>query len=82
MRDVSAIDEYSALIDGPRAGNGVHQSAFSGAVAADDGDEVAVFHGQIHTVESMFFIHRSGVEGFVDLFHFKHGSPLLSLRLW
>ena len=75
---VGAVDDDGALVHGPGAGDGVHQGALAGAVAADDGDEVPVLHGEIHAVQGALFVHRAGVESLIDPFDLKHASHLLS----
>ena len=51
--------------------------ALTGAVAADDGDEIAVLQGQVHVIQRHTLIHGAAVEGLSDVTHSQHDGSLL-----
>ena len=80
VRDVSAVDDDLAGVDKERAGGGVEHRGLARAVAADDGDEVAVVQRQTQAVQRGFGVDGAGVKGLIKFLEFKHGRCLRSLR--
>ena len=68
----------AAGIHRPHAGHGVEQSGLAGAIAADDGDEVAVVQVQADAPQGGLFVDRAGVEGLPDILYVKHCGHLPS----
>ena len=48
------------------------RGGLAGAVAADDGNEIAVLKGQVQVVNGTLFIYRARVEGLVNPFELQH----------
>ena len=69
---VHAVNEDFPGVHLKHSGDGVEHGALARAVAADDGDEIALVHGQIQTVQRHLLVHRSGVEGLADIFQLQH----------
>ena len=80
VRDVGAVDDDLAGVDKERAGGGVEHRGLARAVAADDGDEVAVVQRQTQAVQRGLGVDGAGVEGLIKFLEFKHGHCLRSLR--
>ena len=80
VRDVGAVDDDLAGVDKERAGGGVEHRGLARAVAADDGDEVAVVQRQTQAVQRGFGVDGAGVKGLIKFLEFKHGHCLRSLR--
>ena len=70
--DVLAINGDGAAIHREGAGNGIEQGGFPRAVAADDGDKIAVIQGEGEPIQRYFLIDGAGVEGFVDILKLQH----------
>ena len=70
--DVRPAEHDRTAVHGPHAGHGVEQRGFSGAVSADDGDEIAVAQMQIEIDQRLFLVDGAGVEGFADVVDIKH----------
>ena len=70
--DILAIDGDGAAIHREGAGNGIEQGGFPRAVAADDGDKIAVIQGEGEPIQRYFLIDGAGVEGFVDILKLQH----------
>ena len=64
---VHAVEDDAAGVHRPDACDGVEHGGFSGAVAADDGHEIARLQMQGQTVERPLFIDGAGVEGLGDM---------------
>ena len=75
-----AVDDDLAGVDKERAGGGVEHRGLARAVAADDGDEVAVVQRQTQAVQRGLGVDGAGVEGLIKFLEFKHGRCLRSLR--
>ena len=75
---VHAADGNAAGVHRPHAGHGIEQGGLTGAVAADDGDKVAVVQMQGKAPQGGLFVDGAGVEGFPDVFDLKHLRHLLS----
>ena len=69
---IHAVNEDFTGVHLKHSGDGVEHGALARAVAADDGDEIALVHGQIQTVQRHLLVHRSGVEGLADIFQLQH----------
>jgi len=80
VRDVGAVDDDLAGVDKERAGGGVEHRGLARAVAADDGDEVAVVQRQTQAVQRGLGVDGARVEGLIKFLEFKHGRCLRSLR--
>ena len=80
VRDVGAVDDDLAGVDKERAGGGVEHRGLARAVAADDGDEVAVVQRQTQAVQRGLGVDGAGVKGLIKFLEFKHGRCLRSLR--
>ena len=65
--NIHAVDHDAALVNGPYPGDGVEHGGFSRAVAADDGNEIAVVQVQVQPIQGHLFIDGFGVEGFPDV---------------
>ena len=76
--NVDAVQLDAALVGLPGAADGVLHGALSGAVAADDGDEIPVPQRQAQVVQRHALVHGAAVEGLGDVIHFQHGRCLLS----
>ena len=73
---VRAADDDGAAVHREGAGHRVEHGGLAGAVAADDGAEVAVLQRQADAPEGLLLIDRTGVEGLPQLSEFKHPSHL------
>ena len=69
---IGAADGDGTGIHGEGASHGVEHGGLAGAVAADDGAEVAVVQGQADAPEGLLFVDGPGVKGLPDLFDLKH----------
>ena len=69
---VYPVNEDIAAIHGIHARDHIEHRGFAGAVAADDGYEIAVVKMKINALKRLFFVHRSGVEGFFYAKNVKH----------
>ena len=74
---VHAVDFDGAVVRLPHACDGVEQGRFACAVAADDGDEIAVLQLQIQPVQGGLGVDRACVEGLLQVGDLKHGAHLL-----
>ena len=73
--DVHAVDDNFAFIHRPHTGHGVQHGGLARAVAADDGDKIALVQLQVQAVQGRFLVHGACVEGLgniLDLKHFLH----------
>ena len=52
--------------------NGAGKSTMLNAVAADDGNEIALVQLQVQTVQGGLLVHRACIEGFGNIFDLKH----------
>ena len=72
MCHIHTIDQNFAGIHTEHTGNGIEHGGLTGTIAADDGDKIAFLQVEIQSLQSNLFIDRSGIEGLVDIFNFKH----------
>ena len=75
--EIDPVQKDLPRIRQPCAADGVLHGALSGAVAADDGDEVPVVEGEGQIVEGDLLIHGTGIEDLGHMAHFKHDGSLL-----
>ena len=66
--DILTVQQDGAAVHGERACHSVEHGGFSRAVAADDGDEIAVMEGQRQVVQRCFGVDCAGEEGFGNMF--------------
>ena len=64
---VHTVEDDAPVVHRPDARNGVEHGGFAGAVAADDGHEIARIQVQGQSVERPLFIDGAGVEGLGDM---------------
>jgi len=64
---VHTVEDDAPVIHRPDARDGVEHGGFAGAVAADDGHEIARLQVQGQAVERPLFVDRAGVEGLGDM---------------
>ena len=64
---VHTVEDDAAGVHRPDARDGVEHGGFAGAVAADDGHEIARLQMQGQSVERPFLIDGAGVEGLGDM---------------
>ena len=64
LADALAAHQHVAPVQGDGAAEDVQQRGLAGAVAAHDGDELAVVHGEVEVVEQGHFRHGAGVVDF------------------
>ena len=77
VRHVRTVDDDLAGVDEERAGGGVEHRRLARAVAADDGDEIAVVERDAQAAEGGLCVDRAGIKGLVEILEFKHsGCPL------
>ena len=77
---IDAVDLDGAEVRLPDTGDGVLQCGLTGAVAADNGDEIAFFNMQVQTVQGCLGIDGAGVEGLLQIGELKHACHLLLWR--
>ena len=70
--NVHAVNEDLALVHRPHTGNGIQHGGFSCAVAADDGNEIALVQLQVQAVQGGLLVHRACIEGFGNILDLKH----------
>ena len=75
---VHAVEDDAPVVHRPDARDGVKHGGFSGAVAADDGHEIARLQVQRQPVERPLFVDRAGVEGLGDMVQCQHITCLPS----
>ena len=75
--DVLAVDLDGAAVHGDAAADDVQHGRLAGAVAADDGDKLAVVYGKAEVLKQAHFVDGAGIVVFVDVIQLKHG-PLPS----
>ena len=80
--DILAVEQDLPAVHRPHAGHGVEERGFARAVAADDGDEIAVVKVQIQVDERLLLVDRAGIEGLGDADEVKHrpSPPSFSRR--
>ena len=78
--DILPADGDAAAVHGEGAGDGVQQRGFARAVAADDGDEVALVQVEGQVVQSRPGVDGARMEGLGDVFQIKHWRCLPSRR--
>ena len=61
--DIGAVDGDAAVVHRPDAGHRIEHGGLAGAVAADDGDEIALVEVEGQAVQGGLFVHRAGIEG-------------------
>src|SRR5699024_12284513 len=77
LHDALPISQVNfALLRREHARDQVEHGGFARAVAADDGDKVAVFYGDTHALQRLFLIDGADVEDLDDVFQFKHCPAL------
>ena len=76
--DVLPVHEDLAHINGPHTGNGVQHGGLARAVAADNGDKIAVLQGQLQPAQGNLLVDGAGIKGLVNVFDLKHGASPLS----
>ena len=69
---VIAVQMDHAGIHRIHACNEVQRGGLARAVAADDGDKIAVLEGQVQVVDGTLFVYRARVEGLVNPFELQH----------
>ena len=70
--DVHTVDEDLALVHRPHTGHGIQHGGFACAVAANDGDKIALVQLQVQTVQGGLLVHRACIEGFGNILDLKH----------
>lgn len=65
--DAGAVDADIAAVQRDAAADQVEHRGFAAAVAADDGNEFPVRHGQVEIAEQAHFRHCSGIVNFCDI---------------
>ena len=80
--DVGAVDDDLTAVDLEGARDGVQHGRLARAVAADDGDEIAVVESQVQIVQRGLCVDGAGVKGLAHIDEFKHGvfPPFLPCR--
>ena len=73
--DVLAVEDDAPVIHRPDTGHSVEHGGFTGSVAADDRDEIAVFKMEVNAVERYALIYCAFIEGFTYVYKIKHRSP-------
>ena len=69
FRNIHAVDDDAALVNGPDTGNGIQHGGLAGPVAADHRGKVSRFQVQGGVHKSPFFINRSGEKCFINMFY-------------
>ena len=69
---VVAVQMNHARIHRIHACDQVQRGGLAGAVAADDGNEIAVLKSQVQVVNGTLFVYRARVEGLVNPFELQH----------
>ena len=80
--DVHAVDDDLAAGHGPDAGDGVQHGGLACAVAADDGDEVALIQLQVQAVQGRLLVDGACVEGLGNILYLKHCLRPPCLPFW
>ena len=76
--DVVPVDDDRAAVHGPYARYRVEKRRLACAVAADHGDEIALFKMQIDARERPALVDRAGVERLVNMVDIEHHCPIAS----
>ena len=79
-RQLLSVEHDASAVNGKAPGNGVEERALAGAVAAEDGHEVAGLQRQRQILQCRLFVDGAGVKRLGDMPQFQHGYTLLSVR--
>ena len=69
---INAVNEDLTLFHAVYTGGAVEHGALAGTVTANDGDEFTGIQMKVQVVQRSLFVNGAGVEGFIDVFQFKH----------
>ena len=73
--DVLAVEDDAPVVHRPDTGHSVEHGGFTGAVAADDRDEIAVVKMEVNAVERYALIYCAFIECFTYVYKIKHRAP-------